>query len=309
MAPHEDEELVDDEPPAIEPYTVLGISKSATPDEIKSAYRKAALKHHPDKAAPDQKYSAHSRFQDIVFAYGVLSDPARRKRYDETGSTSESIDFDGFSWSDYYRSQFADVITVDSIKKFSKEYKGSIEEKDDVLEAYRSGKGKWSVIYEKVMLSEPLEDEERFRGIIDEGIENGEVKAYKAYTEETQRSRDERMRDAEDEGKEAMAYAEELGVADKLFGKKDGKKGRKKDNGEAGLAALIKSRQVDRSSFFDQLQAKYAPEKKSKSKKRGSEDEDLGDMPSEEAFQAAAARLKNGVTGTSEGRKAKKTKR
>jgi DnaJ family protein C protein 9 len=47
MAPHKDEELMDDEPPAIEPYSVLGISKSATADEIKSAYRKAALKYHP----------------------------------------------------------------------------------------------------------------------------------------------------------------------------------------------------------------------------------------------------------------------
>jgi len=48
MPPHsDDEELFDDEPPACEPYTVLGIEKIATPDEIKSAYRKAALKHHP----------------------------------------------------------------------------------------------------------------------------------------------------------------------------------------------------------------------------------------------------------------------
>lgn len=46
MAPRE-EDLVDEEPPVIEPYTVLGIEKTATADEVKAAYRKAALKHHP----------------------------------------------------------------------------------------------------------------------------------------------------------------------------------------------------------------------------------------------------------------------
>jgi preprotein translocase subunit Sec63 len=46
MAPRE-EDLLDEEPPSINPYEVLGVEKTASADEVKSAYRKAALKHHP----------------------------------------------------------------------------------------------------------------------------------------------------------------------------------------------------------------------------------------------------------------------
>lgn len=174
-----------------------------------------------------------------------------------------------------------------------------------MLSAYRKGKGKWNFIYELVMLSSPLEDEERFRGIIDKGIKNGEVDAFKAYTFESKASQAKRMKAAKDESEEAMEYAKELGVAEKLFAKKGEKKGSKKDD-ESGLAALIKSRQVERDSFFDHLEAKYAaPEKKSKGKKgKKRSSEELMDEPPEEAFLANAAKPNKG----SEGRKSKKAK-
>ncbi|TVY27633.1 putative J domain-containing protein [Lachnellula hyalina] len=262
------EDLIDDEeqPPTIEPYTVLGIEKSATADEIKSAYRKAALKHHPDKAPEHRKDEAHTKFQEVAFAYAVLSDPVRRKRYDATGSTSESVDMDdGFSWAEFYSEQFRDVITADSIEVFSRGYKGSDEEKDDLLNAYTRFKGKWSGIYETVILSDPLKDEERFRGIIDEAIKEGEVKVYSLYTNETEKQKATRMRAANRDGKAAMAHAKKIGVYDKLFGKgEDGE-----SDGESALAAMIQKRQVDRGSFLDNLEARYAAESRKPQGKKG----------------------------------------
>lgn len=299
-----------DEPPKIEPYTVLGLEKTASADEIKQAYRKAALKHHPDKSPEHLKSEAHIKFQEVAFAYAVLSDPARRARYDKTGSTSESISADDFNWTSFYSEQFKDIITPDAIETFSKAYKGSDGEKDDVVAAYTDGKGNWAHIYEVVMLSDPLEDEDRFRGYIDEAIEAGDVESYTAYTKESKSVKTARMKAAKGEAKEAMEYAKELGVHGKLFGEKKGKKG-KKENSEDSLAALIQSRNASRGDFFSHLEAKYgAPEKKSKKgkgPKRGSEE--IEDEPSEEAFQAAAARLKNAKAGGDGERKAKRTKR
>ena len=78
---------VDEAPTEIDPYAVLSLDKDATQDQVKSAYRKAALKYHPDKASPEDKDSAHTKFQEIAFAYAILSDQRRRKRYDTTGRT------------------------------------------------------------------------------------------------------------------------------------------------------------------------------------------------------------------------------
>ena len=69
-------------------YAILGISKSASQDEIKKAYRSLAFKYHPDRNPGDK--AAEEKFKKISEAYSVLSDPAKKSNYDARGFNSFS---------------------------------------------------------------------------------------------------------------------------------------------------------------------------------------------------------------------------
>ena len=64
-------------------YEVLGVNKGASAEEIKKAYRKAAMKYHPDRNPGDQE--AEAKFKECGEAYEVLSDDSKRQRYDQFG--------------------------------------------------------------------------------------------------------------------------------------------------------------------------------------------------------------------------------
>lgn len=69
-------------------YEILGVDKNATPEEIKKAYRKKAIQYHPDRQggkSDAEKKEAEDKFKEAAEAYGVLSDPDKRQRYDQFG--------------------------------------------------------------------------------------------------------------------------------------------------------------------------------------------------------------------------------
>ena len=100
-------------------YEVLGIDKNASEDEIKKAYRKLAIKYHPDRN-PGSK-EAEEKFKEAAEAYDVLHDPQKRQQYDQFGFNAPGAggyggfgETGGFSMDDIF-SMFGDVFGLSLI--------------------------------------------------------------------------------------------------------------------------------------------------------------------------------------------------
>ena len=94
-------------------YDVLGVSKNASPEELKSAYRKLAVKHHPDKNPGDK--ASEEKFKEAGEAYGILSDKEKKQNYDnfghaafEGGGGRQSSGFGGADFADIFEDFFGD---------------------------------------------------------------------------------------------------------------------------------------------------------------------------------------------------------
>lgn len=273
---------------SVDLYEVLNLRNTATPDEIKKAYRQLALVHHPDKhatASDEAKEAASLKFQQIGFAYAVLSDEKRKERYDKTGSTTEGFDLepgDG-GWEAYFEDLF-ERVTRDKLDEMKKEYQGSPEEIEDLKKAYLDTKGSIGEIMTHIPHS-TTEDEPRFIVEITKLIEQGDLPKMKEWQKsiKDEKARLVRQKESQKEAAEAEVLAKELGVWDEFYG--DGKARKRKgketkageDDGEeaATLKALItRKKEIGAqamASFFDNLEAKYAggAGRKGKGKKRG----------------------------------------
>ncbi|KAJ2745784.1 hypothetical protein GGI20_001901 [Coemansia sp. BCRC 34301] len=283
-------------------YEILGVARDATDEDLRKAYRKLALRTHPDKwthldPASTEAQAKTREFQQIGFAYTVLKDTQRRKVYDATGSLSEDIIEEGKDWDAYFRQLWTGVVDATTIEQFSKSYKGSAEEQGDIIAAYRLHDGDLDLIFTEVMLAE-VEDEPRFVEAIEKAIKDKTIKRTKAYTK-SKRGSKQRKRQAAKEAAEADALRKELGLDDQLRKiKADKKKKRKYDEDESddqgAITALIRQRSSGRmNAIISNIEQKYS-KPKTASGKKGSKHAAVAQEfvePSEEEFLALQAKL------------------
>jgi DnaJ homolog subfamily C member 9 len=114
--------------PDVDLYDVMGLKSEATQDDIKRAYRRLALQYHPDRHASadeEKRVAASTKFKQIGFAYSVLSDETRRKKYDTTGSVEEGLGLDAGEggWDAYFADLF-ERVTKGKLDEMKKQYQG-----------------------------------------------------------------------------------------------------------------------------------------------------------------------------------------
>ena len=158
-----------------DPYKLLNVSRDAQTKDIRKAYFLLARRVHPDR---NPSHDAASAFQALQRAYGILSDPAKRRLFDKTGCTDQ--DSEAF-WQAYqqYRTIYPEV-NAEDIVAFTEKYRNSAEEAADLRAFYIEKGGDVSTLQAHIMVSRP-EDAARFEAFFDEGIRSGVLERTEAY--------------------------------------------------------------------------------------------------------------------------------
>lgn len=238
------------------PYEVLGVASDATPIEIKKAYKRLCLKHHPDKIQQKGGDATHD-FAQIQFAYSVLSDATKRSIYDSTGLLDGNDDL--FNWKEYFDG-VNEKITIDMIDEDRKKYQELQEEHDDIWHNFMFYEGDFLKLFEVIPHLEFDEKEEaRVFEIVEEEIKNndvdtGIVKLFDRYKRSRKTKVKQMLKKLAKEAKEAAKLEKQIKDKDK--------KGRKLLT-EDDLKSLIQSRQAGRlDALIGLLEQKYGKGKK-----------------------------------------------
>jgi len=228
-------------------YEVLGITKEKVTDEkaLRSAYMKAALKNHPDKAPAEERETCTKKFQIIQKVYELFKDEELRKIYDQTGTwpDDEKIELDIASFG---------RLDENAILEFKKMYQGSEEERQDIKKYYEEGNGDIFHICDNVFFLNVLDDEEKVNSIVESLIESGEMKKLTKGVKSA-KVRDQKIKKAKKEAAEAEEVMKEKNLG----------------GGMDDLKKMILAKQKSRGSFLDDLEKKYGGADAGSKKKSG----------------------------------------
>jgi DnaJ family protein C protein 9 len=265
-------------------YEALGVSRDATPEQIRRAYLVLARKVHPDVSGGDAQSNAD--FQTLLRIYTTLSDPARRSAYDRTGSDEDVTDAYKAAY-EHWRAQFP-APTEEDIEAFAADYRGSPREREDLIFFFTEFKGDMF----KVMTHMPLSrhaDIPRFCAALDALIAEKKLRSFAKYRATRDRVTPADLMEDGAEAEEAAAAAKELGL-----GGRDGGAPSKKDL-ESAIALRMKERA---DTFMAAFESKYAAIDQrergggeGKRKRRKQEGAESDAPPSEEEFRRVQAEM------------------
>lgn len=255
-------------------YSILGLNKSdATQGDIKKAYYRLSLKYHPDKCENESlKKECNFKFQLLGRLYSILSDEDKKKLYDECGIIDGENEDGNGDWATQWRTMFK-KITVEDIVSYFNEYKNSQREREDLFRIYEKHKGDFNLIVQYMISEDMLEDEERFKIMLNEAISKGEIESYELFVKEDKKKAAKRKAKFEKEAIEAEQLKNEI-LAKMPKTKLDG-------SDESLMLAIRQNSQRRHNDMLESLTEKYvkknSKEKKLPNKKSKDDDEDEND--------------------------------
>ncbi|KAI3642155.1 hypothetical protein MP228_011710 [Amoeboaphelidium protococcarum] len=239
-------------------YEILELKKELKPSEIdiKSSYRRLALKFHPDKQPSSlskaELIEAEEKFKDINKAYSILSDPKKRQIYDTTGSVEDDLNTNDADWTAFF-DKVVTRVSKEELDRYRQKYLNSQEERQDIEDAYNKCRGDLTLMIELIPFSSfEQEDMERIVQTVTRMIDDKQLTKTRSWTKTSKiddRKRKSLLKRSAKEAEEAEQLAKDLGI--------------EKVSGEDQLKQLIQSKNKNNfDALMDGIEKRYT--KKSK---------------------------------------------